>query len=224
MEQLSALLLETRIQAAGDGTEQKIFRFRAHSVEPNRLGYILTADGWELENFRRNPVFLAMHRDRDTLPIGRVPTVSQEDQGLVIEVIFDQEDPLAVQVQRKYEQRFLNAVSVGFSPLEVLWPQDASEPPKVVRKELLEVSAVPVPGDAAALRLSVDGVGSPLLSLLDPAIVAQDLDALRQARDYVDRQIERIRAAQGDPKPANLPDPIAELAVDLSALAAFASR
>jgi HK97 family phage prohead protease len=221
MEQLSALLQETVTQAA-EGGEQRVFRYLAHGVEENRLGYILTADGWQLDGYRRNPVFLASH-DSHAFPIGRVKSVSQEDRGLVIDVVFDQEDPLAQTVQRKYEQGFLNAVSVGFTPQEIVWPQDAKDVPRITKKELLEVSAVSIPGDATALRLGNGDPTSALMAMLRPAVVQHDVEALRQARDYIDRLLEAKPA--GDPQPdpvTQQADPPLELDIDLAALAAFA--
>lgn len=224
MEQLSAILQETIVQAAGD-TEQKVFRFLAHGVEENRLGYVLTADGWQLDGFRRNPVFLAAHQMAGMFPIGRIPTIAQEDRGLVIDVIFDQEDPLAQTIQRKYEQRFLNAVSVGFTPMEVVWPQDGKEAPRITKKELLEVSAVSIPGDAHALRLGHGDPTTALMALIRPSLMRRDVDVLRQARDYIDQLIAE-EPGSVPPQPITQSDPPAETRVDLdlAALTAFVGK
>jgi phage head maturation protease len=94
---------------------------------------------------------LASH-DYLTPPIGKVISVEPDEGGLVAAVVFDPDDPLAQTVQRKYEQGYLHAVSVGLNPLRVE-PATKTSPMRIVEAELLEISSVSVPADADATLL-----------------------------------------------------------------------
>jgi hypothetical protein len=117
-------------------------RFVASTETPGRDGLIIRADAWLLDNYHQNPIVLWAHRYTDP-PIGRAQ-VFTEGRNLVADVLFDRGDPFAREVERKYREGFLYAVSVGWDTLEQVGRV-------VTRAELLDVSAVPVPGDPAAL-------------------------------------------------------------------------
>jgi hypothetical protein len=115
-------------------------RFTASTPGIARDGKSLRVEDWYLEDYRRNPVFLFAHQY--TLPpIGRAE-VSVAADRLIADVVFDQEDPFAREVERKYRRGFMNAVSVG-------WDEKVVNGRK--RLELLDISAVPVGADAQAV-------------------------------------------------------------------------
>jgi hypothetical protein len=138
----------------GDGP----IEFVASQKRKNRYGFALRPDGWLLDNFRANPVFLWMHNP-GTPPIGRV-NARQEAGELRAGVTFDRDDELAVTVERKYRAGFLNAVSVGWgfvredgTPILDWWrlkPEEIAS--KDVFYDLEEISGVSVPGDPRAVR------------------------------------------------------------------------
>jgi hypothetical protein len=118
-------------------------RFTASTEGIKRDGKDLRAEDWYLENFRKNPVFLWVHDYMGhRLPLGRVPRVSIEERRMDIDVIFDQQDEFALQVEDKYRRGFLNAVSVGWDDIEI---EDRA------RLDLMDISGVPVGGDPDAL-------------------------------------------------------------------------
>lgn len=127
-------------------------RFKASTDGIARDKYIIDSDAWMLDSFRSNAVFLWVHDYMgQRAPIGRVETVEMKDGALWADVVFDQEDEFARQVESKYRRGFLNAVSVG-------WDTHAAEPTnnpdiagRITKAELLDISAVPVPGDPGAL-------------------------------------------------------------------------
>jgi HK97 family phage prohead protease len=125
-------------------------RFIASTEEPGRDGLIIRADAWRLDNYRRNPVVLWAH-SYDAPPIGRAD-VNVEDNRLVATVTFDRSDPFAQSIERKYRDGFLHAVSVGWETLD-MQPADEKSPARaiVTSADLLDISAVPVPGDPNAL-------------------------------------------------------------------------
>ena len=133
--------------------------FVASTATPDRYGDIIDQKGWDTANYRKNPVVLLNH-DSSQLPIGR-GNVSIKNDQLVIDVEFDDEDPRAQEVKRKAQNGFMNAVSVGFRPLE---SASRSELPKdnkyygqrgmyYSKAELLEVSIVTIPANGEATML-----------------------------------------------------------------------
>ena len=132
------------------GQEGEPIRFIASTEGIGRDGYVIEASGWDLENYRKNPVVLWGHDYMgQRLPIGKAE-VEVKGKQLVADVMFDQQDQFARDIESKYRRGFLNAVSVGWDTLEVRPPKDG-KPPVIIRAELLDVSGVPVGGDPDAL-------------------------------------------------------------------------
>ena len=133
--------------------------FVASSATPDRYGDIIDQKGWILENYKKNPVVLLNH-DSNQLPIGKGNVYIRNDK-LTIDVEFDSEDERAAEVERKAKKGFMNAVSVGFRPLE---SKSRSELPSdnkyygqrgmyYSKAELLEVSIVTIPANGEATML-----------------------------------------------------------------------
>jgi hypothetical protein len=119
-------------------------RFLASTEGVKRDGINLRVEDWYLNNYRRNPVVLWVHDYFGRqLPIGRAE-VSQDlnQRALVADVTFDQGDEFAREVERKYRAGYLHTVSVGWNEIEI-------DRRRVY--DLLDISAVPVPGDPDAL-------------------------------------------------------------------------
>ncbi len=133
--------------------------FVASSATPDRYGDIIDQKGWLLDSYKKNPVVLLNH-DSNQLPIGKGNVYIRNDK-LTIDVEFDSEDPRAKEVERKAKKGFMNAVSVGFRPLE---SKSRSELPTdhkyygqrgmyYSKAELLEVSIVTIPANGEATML-----------------------------------------------------------------------
>jgi len=126
-----------------DGT----LEFVATTAGTKRDGLSLDMRGAQLENYLANPVFLWAHDYMgQRLPIGRATKVRPMAKELRATMEFDLGDPFAAEVKRKYEGGFLNAVSVGWIDLDT-----STDGRTVTKWELLDISAVPVPGDPQAL-------------------------------------------------------------------------
>lgn len=138
--------------------------FIASTEAVARDGDIILATAWEdgLDQFRLNPVILWAHTYG--MPIGRSieeRIILDGEPRLEIDVEFAGENvnPLAPQVYEAYQSGFLHAVSVGFMVKSFDTPDDERReelelgPSGIIitQAELLEVSAVPVPADPAAL-------------------------------------------------------------------------
>ncbi len=124
---------------------------------------IKRVNGAQLKNFKANPVYLWAHNVRNEFPpIGTVKKLIKKNDPnrLVGGTLFDQEDEFARFIESKFIRGFLNATSIGFIPLE--W-ESITEHNKdkgkdeligydIIKYELLEASAVPVPSDFKALK------------------------------------------------------------------------
>ena len=124
---------------------------RAAVGSEDRKGDVIDASGWDLDGYRRNPVFLWAH-DRSMPPIGKSQRVWVEGGALYAEVEFAPTD-FACEIAGLYERGFMRGVSVGFLPLETEFRQASNGRRGYLyrRQELLEISAVPVPMHDGAL-------------------------------------------------------------------------
>ena len=120
--------------------------FIATTGGAKRDGLALDMAGGQFDNYLRNPVFLWAHDYTGrTLPIGKVTRLAPSKTRLKAWVTFDREDEFARQVERKFDEGYLNAVSVGWMDME------RDNAGMITKWDLLDISAVPVPGDPDAL-------------------------------------------------------------------------
>jgi uncharacterized protein len=147
-----------------DTSAPRRFRIVASDESVDRYGDIIRAAGWQLDNFRKNPVLLYGHQSRN-LPVGKVDPIGIEGTRLIAHGEFVPEgvDPFADSVAAMFKGGFLNASSVGFMPLKkpnAIWAADDPEHEKwptgyeYTSHELLELSIVPVPANPNALALA----------------------------------------------------------------------
>ena len=131
----------------------------------DRAGDIVRADGWELDNYRKNPVFLWAH-DYTRPPIGRAieieaiaaPKRASGSSGVLRAVDEFADTEFALEIFDLYSDKILNAVSAGFDPIE--WQAMFEENDRFVgieytRQELLEHSGVPVPMNPETLQRAI---------------------------------------------------------------------
>jgi len=149
---------EARAKGSKDG-DGEVLDFIISSDVVDRMGDVIDATGWELDNWRANPVVLWAHDSVTGVPVARGEKIwVQREEGrdlLMSTARFTHRDlnPFGHMIGRLYRERFLSAVSVGFIPLE--WSIDESRPGfmpiNFLRQELLEYSAVPIPANPEAL-------------------------------------------------------------------------
>ena len=154
----------TVVKKKGRQVKNKI-SFIASTENQDRYGDVVNQNGWTLAAYDRNPVVLFNHQ-ANMLPIGK-GFVRVKDGQLLIDVEFDQDDELARKIEKKARGGFLNAVSVGFNPIEAI---NRSELPKdhpayttkggqfFNKSELLEVSIVTIPANSEATSMSYDKI------------------------------------------------------------------
>ena len=145
---------EGSAERAVDVDAPRLLTIKAAVGTEDRKGDLIDPRGWELEGYRRNPVFLWAH-NRSIPPIGQARRIWFDDGALHAVVEFAPTD-FAQEVASLYISGFMRGVSVGFLPLQVEM-RDASDGRRGYlyrQQELLEISAVPVPmhTDALAMR------------------------------------------------------------------------
>lgn len=171
-------------ERAAESRPGDAIRFIASTSDVARDGFVIDAAGWQLDNFRKNPVFLWAH-NYSAPPIGKVTSVDVDGDKLIADVVFDQDDPEALRIERKYRNGMLSAVSVGFNIVEFT-PSQGKDAPRANKTELLELSGVPVPSDPNALtprqKRAYADLGHELLALSEEANPTPDPDRDQSAR------------------------------------------
>lgn len=137
--------------------QKRTVLFVASDESEDRYGDIIRASGWQLENFRKNPVGLWCHDSNGMcsahtgmpMAAGRAwvdgPKLMwlaefwPEGRYEFSDLVFD-----------AYALGKMNAVSVGFIPDEFKWIE-GGEGIEFLKQELLEVSFVPLPANPNAL-------------------------------------------------------------------------
>jgi HK97 family phage prohead protease len=126
----------------------------------DRYNEVIEPGGWQLENFRRNPVIPDCHNyDSVARILGRAESVElrRVDGRTVLHnrVRFALDNPLGAMAFKMARAGFIPAQSVGFIPLE--WTNGAGrdEPERTYSKcELLEISLVVVPANPGAVQMA----------------------------------------------------------------------
>jgi hypothetical protein len=193
------------------------------SGQVNRYGYRIKPEGILYDAYLKNPVLTVLHDGR-ILSIGKVNDIRFDKDGAMIGTPeFDEGDPLALDVKRKWEKGYLNAVSIEHLPITTT--EDPAEllPGQtrhtVTATDLLEISIVNKPGDRGAVALSmVDNDLDnkiPLLKLSTPQS--------QQPKIIPDMGFEKIATALGLVSTAS-EDVIIESIKQLSAKATAATQ
>ncbi len=149
--------------------------FRSSDETLDRYDEMVTASGWQLDNYKKNPVVQNAHSYAclsDTIGKSLITEVRSgaplspagaEGQGEGASYLFQRvqfavnENPLAKLAYNLYKGGFLNAVSVGFIPIR--WENGANGADyrrKYLEQELLEVSAVSIPANPNALTCAFE--------------------------------------------------------------------
>ncbi len=147
----------------------------------DRYDEIISASGWRLDNYRRNPVFQNAHQYGDIIFTLGKALISEVRAGRLFHRIEFATDvnPIARIAYGLYQGKFLNAVSVGFIPIR--WEDgdgDATVPKfrrKYLEQELIEVSAVGIPANPNALQFGLKS------GAVEKADVKELLELLRAA-------------------------------------------
>lgn len=145
------MIVHKTVASNGDGLE-----FVLSDDTVDRYGDIVDPDGWDLRNFKKNPIALFGHSS--SFPIGTWENVRVENKKLIAKLKFAAKGTSARidELISLVEQGVLRAVSVGFRPIDSD-PIDPKQPwgaQRYKKQELLETSLVSVPANPAAVALA----------------------------------------------------------------------
>jgi HK97 family phage prohead protease len=219
-----AVLVETKADENG----VNVYTFRATSEAVDRQGEVVTLDGWDLDNYEANPVILDSHNYTGIEAIvGRaLPPLRMTDKGIEADVVFNT-TPKGRLAEQLVAEGNLRAVSVGFRSLERARGSEPGSPVKHTRKELLEISVVPVPANSEALRVrSWDGLTEALAGLADEVKAGRVLSKknetlLRQAAEALTAVLSSLGDAGDQGAGAESADTKGLENLDVSAFATF---
>lgn len=164
--------------------DSNVYEVIASTDSVDRQGDSIDQSGWQLENYMRNPVMLWAH-DYSELPVAKAIEVSIASGQLRVKFVFAsaEANPKAAQIQKLYEEKFLNATSVGLIPL-------TRNGNIITKAELLEISFVPVPANQDALRLAME-------KGLDVSLIKEDIEKgevadVLSAEEMMEKKYENI--------------------------------
>ena len=131
-------------------TDERTLTAIASTSNPDRDHDVLPSDGWNLKNFKKNPVMLYGHDSRD-LPVATVTDIKQDGEKLVFKARFPKPGihDFADKVYELYKDGILRAFSVRFSSKD--YEKNDYGGLTFKKSELLEISAVTIPANAEAL-------------------------------------------------------------------------
>ena len=160
------------------------FEYVLSDATPDRLGDVIEQSGWQLGNFRKNPVALFGH---DTSFIvgnwKNVRVVEGELRG-ELSLLPPTSDRLR-EIDAAVKAGVLKAVSVGFKPIKVE-PLDEEDPfagARFIKQELIEASLVAVGANPNALQIAKSLNLSPQgAELIFGKLADKDQDASRDDR------------------------------------------
>ncbi len=183
----------------------------------NRNGYRIVPKGVKLDNYLKNPVLLHQH-NQYALPIGKVTELKYDPEmdALTFVPVFDEKDEHGKEISRKYKEGYFYSFSAGHKPLKINDNPEQLMPGQyrgtVEETELLEISIVSVPGDAGAVKLSVDGDKG-----LDDVLPAMQLSYQSQKNtDVMDDKIIKALGLDADAKPEDAVAKISEMKAKLT--------
>lgn len=132
-------------------TDNTGMEFVLSDATPDRYGDTITASGWVLDNFRKNPIALFNHDPN--FPIGRWENLRSGDalRGH-LQMAPAGTSPRIDEIRRLIDAGILKAVSVGFRPIES--KPLAKGGLNYTSQELVETSLVSVPANPNALAVA----------------------------------------------------------------------
>ena len=159
-ELMRKMLHPSEIKAMDDDKNDRKMKFVISTSTPDRDGDIIEASGWDLSNYKKNPVVLFAH-DNWRPPVGKGISVEVDGDKLIAEAEFMDESidktGFSETIYQMLKHGYLNATSIGMIPHEWDIIKDDNGEIKgfhFKKQELLEFSIVPVPANPEALSLA----------------------------------------------------------------------
>ncbi len=192
--------LKAEIEKKEDGT----FTAIASTEAEDRQGEKVSVDGWDLTNFKNNPILLFMHDH--TKPIGKATRVWIERASgkpkLMFKGVISTATDIGRGAKQLMEEGVLNSFSVGFRALEM-------NGNVISKSELYEISLVSVPANPEARMVALKSLEGFDKTVVDELIGEQDqsVEALKNKVAELEAEIvdikETVQAVKGLQHPAS---------------------
>ncbi len=182
--------LQDGVDAGDTGT----FRMVISTDNEDRHGEVIDQNGWEFENYMRNPVVLWGHNHFE-IPVGATDKlyIELDETGVYRRTIAEgrfASHEFAQTLRKLYDEKMLRTSSVGFLPKEY-------NGNRIIKAELLEWSFVSIPANQFAVSLNeIAGYSRELL--LEKGILAKDV----KEGDTVETPAEDAKPKEEEEKPA----------------------
>jgi HK97 family phage prohead protease/HK97 family phage major capsid protein len=161
---------------------------------PDRMDDVILSDGWDLANFKKNPIALFNHKS--DFPIGKWKNLRVEDKQLrgKLELAPVGTSPRIDEIHKLIDAGILKAVSVGFKPVETKPRKESAWGSFYTKSELVETSLVSVPANPNALAIAKSLKISPeTLDLVFAKHGAKDTNIKRRGLNGEHANRSRIR-------------------------------
>ena len=191
--------------------EERTVRFKISSEVVDRDGDILIAKGCNFENFKKNPQFLGFHNYHE-YPLGIPKNWGIEGKAVYCDVYFPTIEELSTEKESAsekaklvdftyhcYKTGMLNAVSVGFIPIDAV-PNKETGGAIVNEWELLEFSAVTVPANQDAIAQAVKSFGDEnAKQMIDPIERIKELEGqIVECNKTIKVQAEKLEGVNNE--------------------------
>ena len=193
------LFEEIAIKANADGS----FDWLMSNMDLDRDLEKIDPSGWDLKNFKKNPVILWSH-DYYRPAIGKAKSTRVKDANLIGKIQFSSRevDPFASMIEGKVREGILSAGSVGFKALKIEYIEDEKDPTRLImrKQELYEFSIVNVPAlPAAMVQEGEDGKGENDMSKIT-ALEGRVTELEKQSKSYVRTLLQDVGREPSKPK------------------------
>lgn len=180
------------VKAQIEEKDGSLIAVASSSVE-DRHGEKVLVEGWDLKNFKANPILLWGH-DHNEPAIGNAKNIKVDGMGksakLVFEPVFHDITEKARAIKLMFERGIINSFSVGFRPLE-------AEGNQYLKQELLEISAVNVPANPEARMMASKALKK---EGFDDAVIKAVIDKPETTFDDREELLEQIKALESEVK------------------------
>lgn len=164
----------------------------ASTAVEDRQGEIVEVEGWDLKDFKANPVILWGH-DHSQLPIGKATKTWIEGSGknakLMTKIAFQEVTELGRAVKQLVNDGILKTLSVGFQAIDGV-------DNRFTKQKLLEISVVNVPANPQAMMLGYKSLkeagfnDETITKAGIPAVMVEKVTQLEQDMAIVKGQVE----------------------------------
>lgn len=188
---------------------EKSFIAVASTEHEDRDKDIIRQDGWNLKNFKKNPVVPWSHNYWG-IPIAKSlrTWVDKKAKQLMFKPQFDSDDDESIKIFNKYKNGFLTSFSVGFRGIDFEWRDDENRwggGMEFKKQELLEISGVTVPANPNA-TVSLNGMENSDQNLLQLGYVSDFVKTAsglfypvrQQLAEYYKPEVKQLQNKKGE--------------------------